>query len=227
MATRSQMRDRARVRADQGDAFPTTTDYNTYVDQAAADVWRRLVGAGWKPDRTTVAITANGATSYNVGTDVHTIIEVNRLEGGQSFPMRRARDEDIAALRSLTGQASHYDLVGGALAALTIEFFPRPSTGSYEVRYIKRFPGFAADGDNWYGPDGSDELIVLGAAIRGLEQEDGDTSALMRDFQDRWSEVLEQATWLDARHPQTIRDVNKWARIRVDAGDLDVEGVDI
>lgn len=227
MAIRSQLRTRARDRADQGTAFPTDTQFNTYIDQATADVWRRLVAAGWKPGRITVSITANGSASYNIGTDVHVVTEVARVEGALYTVLQRVKDESLTELRSIIGSpAFAYDLTGGATTAVAIELLPRPSTGSYEVRYIPRFAGFTADSDNWYGPDGSDELIVLGAAIRGLEQEDGNTDALMRDMKFRWQEIIEQASWLDTRNPPTVRDVYGTRRYIRDGADWNIPGTD-
>lgn len=209
MATRLQMRDRARAKADQdGSTFPTDTQYNNWLDEGASAVWRRLVGAGWRPDRTLISITATGAASYTLATDVHTILDVTRVISGGRIPMRRVKPEEIQPLALLTGPGLYYELTGGALAAQAIEFYPKPTGGTYEVRYIKRFPGFTADGDNWYGPDGSDQLIVLLAAISGANKEDAreKVASLKDEFQMTWTEVLEQANWLDQQSVPTVRD---------------------
>lgn len=209
MALRSALRTRARDKADQDNStFPTDSQYNSWLDEAAGAVWRRMVGAGWKPDRTTLSIAATGATSYTVGTDVHTVIEVNRIEGTSKFPLRRIKPEESQAMAPLTGQAELYEFVGGASTAMTIEFFPRPTSGSYEVRYTKRFPGFTGDSDTWYGPDGTDQCIVLLAAIEGASKEDAHekVASLQDKLKFAWSEVIEQANWMDQKSVPTVRD---------------------
>lgn len=218
MPTRAQLRTSTRIEADQDNStFPTDAALNEIIDRATRTVWRRMLAVGWKPDRTTVNITATGASSYTVGSDVSVVHSVMFLSGSGTtafrIPVTRIKPEEIDALIPLGGnQAMRYDLIGGGTAALTIEFYPNPSSGLYEVRYTKRFPGFTADGDTWIGPDGSDELIILTAAIEAVNKE-GDPADMNKALESRltarWSEVIEAAGWTDSLGQQTIRDTNR------------------
>ena len=229
MATRLQMRDRARVKADQENAtYPTDASYNDWLNEAGGWVWRRLVAAGWTPGRVTVNLVANGSASYTLGTDVHSVRYVHRLDGtgttARRIPLRRLRPEERSDAMPATGQAEVYDLALGVTAAQVIELMPIPASGTYEVSYVPRFAGFAADGDNWYGPDGTDELLVLLAAIRGVKKENGDHGPLAEELKDAWSEILDSANWVDQLGTPTVRDVYAVARI-TDSFDFDaVEG---
>jgi hypothetical protein len=214
MAIRSAMRTNARARADQDSStFPTDVQYNMYLDKSAAHVWRKLVAAGWKPDRTTVTVTANGSTAYTVGTDVGIVLSIQRVDGQTRIDVPRVKPEDLAGfLTQGTGVGLRYDLIGGGNTTLQVEFYPKPSSGSYEVKYIKKFPGFTSDSDTWFGPDGSDELVEIGAAIRGLKKEGGwpeEVAALEAEFKDLYAEICQHASWLDSTQPQTIRDATQ------------------
>lgn len=210
MATRLQLRTNARSRADQDSStFPTDAQYNEYIDKAAARVWRRLVALGWIPTRTNSTLTMSGAASYALGTDVMSILIVLRKDAATTFvPLPRMTIEEIVPYTGQAGQALGYFLTGGATTAATLEFFPNPTTGQIFVNYIPRFPGFTADGDSWFGPDGSDELIILDAAMQGDAKENGEKAAdLSRALNKAWDDVIQSADWLDQREPLSVRDI--------------------
>lgn len=186
-----------------------------------------MLAAGWKPDRTIVTITATGAASYTVASDVSIVNSVVFVSGTGTgavrFPLTRVKPEELNDLITITGSpAQKYDLIGGGTSALTIELYPNPPSGTYEVRYSKRFPGFTNDADNWIGPDGSDELIILTAAIECVNKEEDPGNmlrALEARLKERWAEVIEAAGWVDAQGQQTVRDTHAK---RLVPGDYDV-----
>jgi hypothetical protein len=208
MTTRAQLRQSARVAADQDNSdFPDDQAYNDFIDRAAARVWRRLLAAGWKPSRTLVTITATGASSYVLGTDVYTVESVYWAQGtNYRCPLARLKPEDMGSALSLTGPAFAYEITGGVTTPTAISLYPNAASGTYEVRYIPRFAGFLTDADPWYGPDGSDELIILTAAMDGAAKEDADLTSLNKRLMDRWAEVLDGAQWQDGQGQQLVRD---------------------
>lgn len=210
MATRGSLRLSTKIAANQeGGDFPSEDALNDIIDRAAASVFRRLLAAGWTPSRTTVPITATGAASYVLGTDIHSVTSVQRIDGSlYRSQLRRLKPEELPDFQSLVGQlATAYLITGGVTTPTSIELYPIPSSGSYEVRYVPRFAGFLSDSDPWYGPDGSDELIILTSAIESSGLEYGDTSLLEKKLNDRWAEVVDGAQWQDAQGQQVIRDV--------------------
>lgn len=211
--TRAVLRTRARIRADQDlGTFPTDTQFNYLLDEAAMTVWYALVGAGWPVDFSTTNITANGAASYTVVAGTGLVQAVYASVGGILQLMRRVDPSDISALRSATSAATagYYEVRINAAAGLIIEFFPRPTSGAYRVDYIPDHPGFASDSDKWYGPGGSDELIVLAAAAKALrkEGENEDAAQLDREYAVLLEQVATRANWVDMRNPPKIRDVH-------------------
>lgn len=219
MPTRAQLRTSTRVMADQDNStFPTDTAVNDIIDRATRTVWRQMIAVGWKPDRTTINITATGAASYTVGSDVSVVHSVTYLGqgAGQGFryQLHRVKPEELPDLLAQPNgvPALAYDLIGGGTTAVTIELYPNPTSGLYEVRYTKRFPGFTADGDNWIGPDGSDELIVLTAAIDSANKEEDPgklVAGLEKRLSQRWVDVIDAAGWADSQGQQTVRDTRR------------------
>lgn len=209
---REQLRNSTRTMADQPGDYPTDDQVNDIIDRAAGAVWRRLLVAGWTPDRTTVSITADGSTSYTLGTDVSVVHLVHSVSSDGRTPLRRVKPEalhDALSTLNASDLATSYALVGGALGPLQVELYPTPTSGSYEVRYTKRFPGFTTDSAQWYGPDGSDELIILTSAFDSAMVEDPTSplvQALLKKLEIRWPEVIDGAGFLDSQGQQIVRD---------------------
>lgn len=224
MTTRAEIRAEARALADQENStFPTDAQYNTYINNAIRAVVRKMIRAGWNPDRTILQVSATGDPFYSIGTDVSVVTDVYRVTGGRRVAVPRAKPETAPAMEAYsTGEARGYLLVGGALTDLQLHLFPASSVGEYEVHYVKRFEGLSSDSAHWYGPEGSAELVAILAAIDGKDKEGDDTRALQEKAALRWREVSEQAGWLDAKGQQTVRDVTStgltWHEVRAVGG---------
>lgn len=217
MTTRAQLRTAIRVAADQdASTFPDDTQINTIIDRAARAVWRRMLAVGWKVEKTTQVITATGAANYALSTEVSQVHTVLRTAAGTTAPLKRIRPEDLADFMNMgSGDAEAYDLVGGGTSTLSLELYPNPTSGTYTVIYSKRFPGFTSDTDNWFGPDGSDELIIFTAAIECVTKEAdpfGVSATLAAQLERRWAEVIEAAGWMDTQGQQTVRDTRRGTR---------------
>lgn len=213
MATRLDLRTRARLRADQDSStFPTDTQYNLFLDEGAREVFGQLIGAGWPADFSTTSITANGAASYPIGGSdtVFAVRGVFTTVGEQRYELRRLNEGARATLLSqnASAPAEYYDIRISATLGPVIELLPRPVSGTYLVDYIADHPGFAADGTIWRGPNRSDELIVLSAARKGVLKEGRvqDASVLGQEYMALLDLVTRQGSWFDMRNPPTIRE---------------------
>lgn len=213
MALRSDIRTRARTRADQdGEDFPKDTDYNVFIDDSAKEAFADLVMSGWPIDTLTSTVVTNGSTqTYSFGgTDtVFAATMVYTLFGNQFTELRRVNPGHMAALRSVgaTGGFSRFYEVRTGVSGSKIEFFPRVA-GTYFVDYIVDFPGFANDSSVWNGPPRSDELIVLRAAAKGLRKEGRvqEAAVLDQEYDKLLLKVKELASWYDMRNPAEVRD---------------------
>lgn len=233
MATRAQIRSRARIRADQDNStFPTDAQYNEYIDEACKDVWYDLVGAGWPVSFSTVSLTLPSTTEIpnvvslsveaGVAVPVAFIRGVYLLQGGRYHPLPRLNEGDRGALYSTSSQCPmHYSVQHDLSNGLGVEFLPYTPGASVRIEYVKEHPGLPDDADEWRGPARSDELIVLRAAIKGVKKEgrNADAESLREEYREVWMKVTGMASWVDMRNPATIRDVNSKMR---DPFDFDV-----
>lgn len=217
MATRLQIRSRARVRADQPGTFPTDAEYNDFIDDAAREVQYELIGAGWPIARSTASgsITSTGAArlvdDWGVTEAVAFIHGVYRIDGTTVTELRRLNEGDRASFGStIGGTASHYEMTISPSDGPIVTVFPA-QTGSYVVHYVAEFPGFTNDAASWYGPARSDEMIALKAAIKGMRKEGDDQGAreLEREYAALYETVVRMASWFDMRNPPTIRDTGE------------------
>lgn len=213
LPTRSDLRLRAQIRADQdGSDFPTLTQYNSFLDEAGKETFADLVMSGWPMDYTTATITTNGTSvRYSIGetTPVFAVTMVYTLFGNQFTELRRVNPGHVAALRSTgasSGFSRYYEARTG-IAGAVIEFYPRVA-GTYFVDYISDFPGFSDDLMVWNGPPRSDELLVLKAAAKGCRKEGRvpDANALDGEYTQLLLKVKELASWYDMRNPAEMRD---------------------
>lgn len=243
MATRGTLRASARVAADQDNStFPTDAAYNDFIDRAARVIWRRMLTVGWKPAKENHFITASNAASYLITHPVSVVHTIYQVANGSSIiptahPLIRLKPEDRfwLLMQSGGGGAIAYDLMYGAVEDLVqsgessekmkVELFPPQTAGFYLVNYTPQFTGFTSDADLWIGPDGSDELIILMAAIEGSRKEDNVIHVkMLRDqFKERFEEVVDHIAATDSVGQQLVRDARLISR-RV--GDFDVQEAD-
>lgn len=218
MADRSNIRTRARLRADQdASRFPTDAQYNLYIDEACKDVFADLVTSGWPPDFSTTTITYNGSATGQAiggGADVFAVTGVWAVIGGQNYELKRLNEGDRAALTGTAAASSYpaeyYDLRVGSSGPV-VYFYPRVA-GTYLVDYIPDHTGLASDVTVWRGPNRSDELVVLAAARKGVLKEGTarahDAAILKAEYAELLDKIKGTASWFDMRNPARIRDTS-------------------
>jgi hypothetical protein len=233
MATRADIRTSARIKADQDNStFPSDDQYNVWIDDKAKDVWWGLVQAGWPVNFSSANLTANGTSQLvlsGTGGTVAMVRGVFRQDaGGQYVELQRMQEGQRAGLYSPNGQqmADYYDVLIDPTLGTVIELLPAPASGVYRVDYVLDFPGFASDTTVWYGPSRTAELIATLVAAEGLAKEgDAQGAAVLEAKADKLREkILETASWLDARNPARVRDVESMRRF-VDPFAYQVDGL--
>lgn len=229
MATRAEIRTRARARADQdASTFPTDTQYNLFIDEAGRDAYYDLIQAGWsiRPSSTTIAVTGSQYTGL-APTDIAFVVGVFYDQGGTWREIPRIREGDRASLLTQTGGEAQGFGIHVTTSGVSLELLPL-TTGSYVVQYIPDFTGFAGDSTAWHGPVRSDELIVLSAAAKGCRKEGNDQGAaqLDREYAVMLEKVQNMASWLNMRHSATIRDVGNPLRGPRNGFDYNVDNSD-
>lgn len=211
MATREDIRTRARIRADQDNStFPTDTQYNYLIDEAAKEVWFDLIKAGWPIRPSTATLTTAGSQFLSLGVSGVAFVQtVYRNDGGQYTELRPIQEGDRAGLLSTqTNLPNSYSVVLNS-SGYALDLLPASTGVSIRVDYISEYTGFSGDSDTWYGPARSDEMIVLKAAMKGCRKEGNDQGAqfLAQEYEYLKECVQEMASWANMRNSQLIRDV--------------------
>lgn len=234
MATRLEIRTRARIRADQDSStFPTDTQFNYLIDEACKEVWYELIRAGWPISFTQASavtssvsfLTLSGA--FAVTGTVAFIRGVYLLRGGTYVELQRVNEGDRSGMYTSTGaEPSHYDVRIDPTDGIGVQVLPFAAGHTIVVEYIKEHPGLAADGTAWYGPGRSDELIVLKTAMKACRKEGNDQGArfLEGEYMYLMQCVQDMASWTNMRHAALIRDVGNPLGGRRLPGDYDVFG---
>jgi hypothetical protein len=215
MTTLLELRTRARIRADQdASTFPTDTQYNYFINESLVDVWWDLVSCGW-PFRaaTSSGTSASGGYTFTPARSLATIQSVSCYVNGAWTELPRLPEERRTELTNTTGVPCYYDASIDGLAGGTpwIGLYPSPSPNvSVQVRYLMVPVAMSADGDVWFGPARSDELVVLRAAMKGMRKEGNDQGAgqVQGEYAEVLDKVLRMASWFDQRNAGTIRDVS-------------------
>lgn len=199
------LRTRVRQRADQENStFVSDSELNRYINDAMEWVYYEMTCSGLFPDETSFSITANGAASYTLP-EINTIITVERQDGSNFIPLRRAERAEVPNFRSVAnGLAWVYDITWGLRAVPSIKFYPTPNSGTYIVRYIPPVTLLSADGDLVYNAGGWDGLIVLDAAVKCVKKEGGDSIPLERERQEMLVRLRSEINHRDAYNPARV-----------------------
>jgi hypothetical protein len=231
VATRADLRTRARIRADQTNStFAQDTEYNYWLDEGAKETWYDLIQAGWPINFTALEGTASAnPTVLGISGTVAFIRGVYRRDGNGYYELERIQEGQRAGLISPNGGTipSCYDVRIDPTSGPVLEMLPAPSSVQYRVEYILEHPGFASDSTVWYGPARSDELIVLSAAAKAMRKEGNDQGAAQLDRERALllEKVTGMASWFDMRNPPKIRDVESMKRF-ADPFRYQVDGID-
>jgi len=181
-ATRSELRDRAKRRADmENSSFVSDTEWNDYINEGLSELHDIVIN---KHDDHIVSSTTltftNGASTTALPSDFYRIRGVDLTSGGFTYALEpfmfRERNRLQFASGILYGIENYmYQVVGDNL-----HLIPK-AQGSVSVTlwYIPEAPELAADGTevNVGYAQGWDRYVVLYATIRALQKEESDVSS--------------------------------------------------
>jgi hypothetical protein len=176
--TLSALISRIRQRSDNehsGSSFVTDAELTRLINVSYAELYGHLVRYSMNTVESLTTITATGAASYSLASDFFSLISVYRVSGDNRLRLERHSNRHrLGATPS--GDASTYRIINN-----TIEFYPRPSGGTYEVVYLP-ICGELVDGtDTVDGVLGWEEYLVIDCAIHILDKEESDTKNLRQD----------------------------------------------
>lgn len=227
-ASLSQIRLMSQQRADRvASQFVTTTEWNSYINQSYFELYDLLTTLYEDYFVAPVfTFTTNGAQAYplpdgSTVTDVLTslvaapfykLIGVDLgLSGNSNAFVTLKKFDFIGRNRYVFPQLTstylgvfnlRYRLLGN-----NIELIPAPSGGQYiRLWYIPRLNQLLKDTDIVDGISGWTEYLIVDAAIKALQKEESDVTALMMQKQALIKRIEESAMNRDAGQPDTISD---------------------
>lgn len=93
-----------------------------------------------------------------------------------------------------------------------VEFIPTPAGNQVmRIHYVPRLTQLVQDTDIMDGISGWTEYVIVDAAIKALQKEESDVSALMRQKMDLIKRIEESAANRDAGSPDTISNTRTWS----------------
>ncbi len=197
--TVTQLMTRARERADMLNTdFITDPELRGYLSASFAELFDILIQSGllyFTPGE--LEFSGNGTELYPLPEDFYGVLRVDYQYVGDYWTeldeyMETERNvfENVTS-GSTSGWATHYSCQGDSISLL-----PRPSQGTYRLRYIPNPPDLA-DGDpdvtKVDGISGWEEWVIVDAARKMLSKEESSTASVERDLA-RLKERIEEAS---------------------------------
>lgn len=216
MATLAEVRTRAAQRADveydpsvdDVDRFVTNAELDQLINTGYQELFGHLGRCGMHRIESTETITATGATSYSLPSDLWAVLTVHRIDNSGEPMMLKRHDHRLRPSTTFSAPASTYRVVG-----TSIEFNPLPASGDYEVRYIP-VPGTLTDDDETLdGVLGWEEYVVLFVAARLLQKEGShsDADKLKMDARELMQRIQDEAQAAEMSEGTCIQNVTTGA----------------
>lgn len=207
MATLLQIRNRIRQRADMEHTdFVTDAELDQLINTEYAELYGLLVRHSLQRSETVQTITADGSENYDLEASFYSLVGVFRTEG--DVRVRLSRHSERFRAGSVNGPATSYRLIN-----FTLELYPRPTSGTYEVVYIPVPAELTNDADTLDGVLGWEEMVVISAAIKCLQKEEAEHDHLLRDKQMIMARIKEESAAVEFTENWVIENVRNPRRL--------------
>lgn len=185
-------------------AFVTDTELTGLINVSYKDLYGTLVEHALHRAEETETYTADGSTSYNLPSDLYSVLNVYWVTDGRRIRLARHSDR-LKPGTSDTGDAVTYRVRGS-----TLVFFPTPESGTYELEYIPVPGDLVADASTLDGVLGWEEYVVLDVSIKVLVKEGSLAEAeLLRAERERLLRRIEaQASRDEFTETRVVENVN-------------------
>jgi hypothetical protein len=209
MATLLEIRTRALQRADmaynasapEAVKFATTTEVDALINTGYKELYGLLMLHGLHRSEEIETVTATGATTYALPTDMFGILGVWRNDNGYRIRLTR-HDHRLRPNTAANGPANTYRVLGSSL-----ELNPCPSSGTYEVMYVPVPGTLVDDTDALDGVLGWEEYVVLWVAIQLRIKEETDEKPLLNLLDKLTVRIQDEAQAAEFTEGQCIADV--------------------
>lgn len=186
--------------------FVSDAELDQLINTEYAELYGLLVRHSLQRSESVQTITADGSETYDLEADFYSLVGVFRVEG--DVRVRLVRHSERFRAGSVNGTASSYRLIN-----FTIELYPRPTSGTYELVYIPVPAELTNDADTLDGVLGWEEMVVISAAIKCLQKEEAEHEHLLRDKQMIMARIKEESAAVEFTENWVIENVRNPRRL--------------
>lgn len=209
-----QLRIMAQQRADlQTSGFVSTSEWNSNINQSYFELYDLLITL--YEDyflQTPYTFTTTGAQSYTLPTDFYKLLGVDCGLSNGSNAFASLKKFDFLNRNAYVYPQLNSTVLGifdlrYRLMGNSIYFIPTPASGQViKLWYIPKLTQLLKDTDILSGISGWSEYVLVDAAIKAMQKEESDVSALMMQKQALIKRIEDSAMNRDAGQPDTIAD---------------------
>lgn len=209
--TLATLRTRAKTRADMtNSSFLADSEWNSFINSSLDDLYDLLIqkfGDDYYLSESALTTIA-GTQNYALPADFYKLVEVDLTVNGFTQPLKRWEFKERGGIQQLVATGStvpRYRLVGSNL-----RLYPVPvavQTGT--IYYVPVRTQLVADGDPISFPGGWEDYAVLDAAIKALNKEESDVSALVQERNQMIARIEAAASNRDTGNPARVIDLDR------------------
>lgn len=215
--TLTELISRIRQRSDNehtGSTFVTDAEITRLINVSYAELYGHLIRWSMNMAESLTTITATGAANYDLATDFYSLIAVFRVSGDQRIRLERHSARNRLGANP-SGEATSYRIINS-----TIEFYPRPSSGTYELVYVPTCGQLASGTDTMDGVLGWEEYVVIDCAIHILDKEESDTANLRSDRAVILQRIEDEASAAEMSESWVVESTRCDSSTLLDLGDM-------
>jgi hypothetical protein len=205
---KTQVREAANMENSQ---FVSDAELTRYIDLSYAELYDLLVKTfeNYYTNSTPIPVTvASGANTIDLPGDFYKLVGIDVAFGSSWYPIRtfemaeRGRWVNANKLAYVGLINIAYKIIGGKIV-----LYPESSSsGNYRYWYVPRRTPLTSDASVVDSVQGWHQYIVIDSAIKCLQKEESDISALMSEKQAMLERINQMAPNRDAGTPRKISD---------------------
>jgi len=216
--TLSSMRSQTRQRADMvNSTFCTDSEINQYLNNSLAELYDILIEKfenDYFLSSSSITIVAD-TNNYSLPADFYKVVGVDIvISANQTITLTRYNfsDRNLNNRNLYVYNRDAYTL-RYRIQGSKIYFSPTPSSAyTGTLWYIPAFTDISTDAGTFDGVSGWEEYAIVDAAIKCLQKEESDVSALMSQKDKLLRRIESAAENRDAGNPATITDISRYAK---------------